>query len=342
MGTNDLTRLRLLRDEAHELFQSRLPYADPLRWLQQVNNVHDSFIQRTIHLSEKMLIDRGMGPPPLSYAIVLFGSGGREEQTLWSDQDNGLIYEDPPDGGLEEAERYFRMLGDNIVNGLTVLGYPPCDGKVVCSNPLWLKSADQWKQSMRQWFADPHWEHARYLLILADMRCIYGNSILVDNLKRHFSSLVTRHRSVLGNFLHNTLHHKVLLNFFGRIIEEPYGEDAGAVDLKYGAYIPIVNCIRLLTIIAGLTAASSAERLEQLCRAGIVTHDQLHSWRRALMIIIRLRSMASFQAEDGLYSSRGKIKLKCLPKPYRHQLIDALRVCKKLQRFVHKEIKNRI
>ena len=41
-----------------------------------------------------MLEDEGFGKPPVPYAFILFGSGGRSEQTLWSDQDNGLIYEE--------------------------------------------------------------------------------------------------------------------------------------------------------------------------------------------------------------------------------------------------------
>ena len=60
------------------------------------------------------------------------------------------------------------------------------------------------------------------------------------------------------------MHHKISLGVFGHLITERYGEDAGGFDIKYGAYIPIVNGIRLLAIQAGILATSTLERIKQL------------------------------------------------------------------------------
>lgn len=180
--------------------------------------------------------------------FILFGSGGRSEQTLWSDQDNGLVYGESEKHQEEEVEEYFIKLVDCILQGLDALGYPPCEGNVVSSNKQWRKPLTAYTQMMLEWLQEPEWENIRYLLIMADMRCIYGSQNLVDQLRGTILTYVQENSSVLNYLLSNTLHHKISLGVFGQLITERYGEDAGGFDIKYGAYIPIVNGIRLLAI----------------------------------------------------------------------------------------------
>ena len=41
------------------------------------------------------LLEKEMGPPPVSYCWLLMGSEGRREQTFLTDQDNAIVYADP-------------------------------------------------------------------------------------------------------------------------------------------------------------------------------------------------------------------------------------------------------
>ena len=45
-----------------------------------------------------------LGPPPAEFAFLALGSQGRSEQTLVSDQDNAILYADPPAEQAAEAE----------------------------------------------------------------------------------------------------------------------------------------------------------------------------------------------------------------------------------------------
>ena len=55
------------------------------------------------------------GPPPCDFAFIIMGSEGRNEQTLKTDQDNAIIYEDlEDDEQREEAGRYFLDLAADI------------------------------------------------------------------------------------------------------------------------------------------------------------------------------------------------------------------------------------
>jgi CBS domain-containing protein len=338
----NFAELRLLRDQVHEMMQVQPLLSNPIQWHLQLNDMHDWLIQRCITLSEKMMEAEGYGSPPVPYVFVLFGSGGRKEQTLWSDQDNGLIYELTEFQDAEKVSAYFAALTRCIVESLMVLGYPPCEGEVICSNHSWRKSIIEWKQVVQGWLDEPNWEHIRYLLIIEDMRAVYGETWLTVELKKFLALYIRENGLVLESLLKNTLHRKASLGFFGQLLTERYGEDAGGVDIKYGSYIPIVNGIRLLAIHAGIMESSTLERIEKLLEFKMVSHDQAEDWKRALALNLALRSVTPFQVEEGMYSSRGKLSVKLLSKKSRQELKFALHVGIELQKYVQRIVQDEI
>ncbi|OCT11974.1 hypothetical protein A8709_29375 [Paenibacillus pectinilyticus] len=334
--------MRITRDQVHEMFREHLLFSYTPEIGQLINQVHDALIQRTVLLAEQLLEDEGYGKPPVAYAFVLLGSGGRREQTLWSDQDNGLIYEESESHTQEQLDAYFDRLASYILRGLDILGYPPCEGNVISSNPQWRKSLTSYTDMMMGWFLEPDWENVRYLLIMADMRCMYGSNELVIKLKQAFLAYVHENPSVLKYLLSNTLHHKISLGIFGHLITERYGEDAGGVDIKYGAYIPIVNGIRLLAIQAGIQATSTVERIQQLRMNAVVSEQLAADWEWSFAVALRLRDMTPFQLEDEKYTTRGKLTAEQLTKETRAALKQCLRTGMELQKYVSKSIESHI
>ncbi|NQX68138.1 hypothetical protein HQN90_18595 [Paenibacillus alba] len=330
--------MRITRDQVHEMIREHLLFSHSPALGRQVNQIHDALIHRTIELSEHILEDEGFGKPPVPYAFILFGSGGRSEQTLWSDQDNGLIYEDSEHHSEDELEAYFNKLVACILQGLEMLGYPPCEGNVVSSNKQWRKSFSDYMDMVLAWFQEPEWENVRYLLILADMRSIYGAQALVHRLRTGFLDYVREHPSILNDLLSNTLHHKISLGVFGHLITERYGEDAGGFDIKYGAYIPIVNGIRLLAIQAGLHTSSTVERINQLKGDSHIPESLANDWQRAFDVALKLRDLTPFQVENELYTTRGKLSAEQLTKEIKQELKECLRTGIELQKFVKKTI----
>jgi CBS domain-containing protein len=340
--TEKFDDMRTIRDQVHEMIQEHLLFAHSLELHVQINQFHDALIKRTIHLAQNKLEERGLGSPPVPYAFMLFGSGGRSEQTLWSDQDNGFIYEDSETYSAEELESYFSELIACILGGLEILGYPPCQGNVIAGNAQWRKSYSAYSRMMLDWFQAPEWENVRYLLILADMRSIYGDANLVARLKEEFNAYVKNHPIILQALLSNTLHHKVSMGIFGQLITERYGEDAGGVDIKYGAYIPIVNGIRLLAIRACVEASSTLERLSSLISANIVPEHSGEDWRKAFIIALKHRDLTPFQLENDLYSTRGKLKAEQLNRESRQELKFCLHTGIEIQKFVSKAVEIQI
>lgn len=338
-----LQELRALRDQVNEEFGRRLLFADALEWNREVNECHDALIRRVIVLSEERLEEEQGKAAPLPYAFLLFGSGGRGEQTLWSDQDNGLIYADPSSADQRmEAERYFTELAVRITEGLEAVGYPPCHGQVICTNEQWRKPLQGYRQMVNEWMQEPDWEHVRYLLITVDARTVYGDEALGRALIEEIYRYTAARPAILEHMLRNTLHHKVSIGVFGQLIKERYGEDAGGVDVKYGAYIPIVNGIRLLAVEGGIRRSSTEERIKSLIAGGHISEEIGHDWLEALTLALKLRSMTPYQIEEGRYVTRGKLTADQLTKERVTELKQCLRIGTDLQKYVKKSIPKEI
>lgn len=333
---DQLLQLRRIRDRfQHAIQPAEQTWSESSSVAQYnacINELHDALISRTIKIAERSMTGEGLGPPPVSYCYLLLGSAGRSEQTLASDQDSALIYADHE--SADEVKMYFLAFAQKIVTMLTELGYPPCEGKVQSDQRLWCQSETEWIDQLNHWFSDASWESVRYLLIVADGRCIAGSSLLQERVRASYEQGIIQHPHILERMIDNTLHHKVLLGMLGQFITDRYGEAAGSIDVKYGAYIPMVNSIRWLALRANIRETSTLSRLEQLYQQGIITENDYVSYRDAFLQILALRLMAGFHTENNQYKGNSKLYLSKIDKREKRKLKHNLKLGKKMQRLV--------
>ena len=110
----------------------------------------DAIIKRTIELSINQI-----GNPPVNFAFVCLGSEGRKEESLYTDQDNAIIYENVAADNNESIQNYFLKLGELVCNALDTIGYSFCRGNIMAKNPQWCKSLYVWDNYFRSWIATP-------------------------------------------------------------------------------------------------------------------------------------------------------------------------------------------
>jgi len=340
-ATEDAQVLHGLRNQVHKHMEAVLETRPIGQFYEQLNEVHDAVISRAISLSEAKMARLGKGSPPVPYAYLLFGSGGREEQTMSSDQDSGIIYADPMSDSAA-VRQYFEELSICIVDHLQAAGYPPCEGNVISSNPEWRLSLSEWKGKLEGWFGEPVWEAVRYLLIIADGRCVYGDKRLADEMKKDFYNDVLKHPHIERRMLDNTMRHKMLIGIFGQFLMEQYGEEAGSLDIKYGAYIPMVNAIRLLSVQMGIRDTSTMDRIARLVELGKFSAEDGAAYESAFSFFMRLRMLATWGLESGMYASSGKLAGRMLTKEMKAELKSHLKVGKRLQQIVFKETMGRL
>lgn len=302
-------------------------------WVRQVNEMHDAISTKAVQLCERGMVEDGFGSPPVPYAFIAFGSMGRLESTLWSDQDNGMIVSDEVN---ESKEVYFATFGTRLSDMLERLGYCKCEGKVMCSEPLWRQEATAWKKQLEEWSSDYSWEPIRHLIIVSDMRHIAGDVSLSRQWKECFSAVFLKNPGLAGAVLRNTVKHKATLNVLGQIVTERFGEHAGDFDIKYGCYIPLVNSVRFMALQQGVIETSTLKRLEKLAPLE-ASFPLLDSCLRAFLIALQFRNTTPYEEKNGLLASSGympvqQLKQRVLWYELRESLTAVRRVHRALQR----------
>ncbi|RUS47737.1 DUF294 nucleotidyltransferase-like domain-containing protein [Cohnella sp. AR92] len=341
-GAGDPDSLRKIREEEQIRLRANLSSSPVIELVGDLNELHDFLIGKALKLAEIEMARLGHGAPPVPYAYLLFGSGGRREQTFSSDQDSGLIYNDPQNEAEALAyENYFQTLAQIAVGYLIDIGYPPCEGNVIASNPEWCLPISAWERKLDAWFEEPTWENVRYLLIVADGRLVGGDKELGARWNNRFYRDFLGTPVIARRMMENTLRHKVLVGVFGQLLTERYGELAGSLDIKYGAYIPMVNVFRLLAVHAGLKETSTIGRIRALEKAEILSPREAKESVEAFELILKLRLKAVTKDENGQWVGTGVLPVADLKREWKVPLKKALKLGRKLQRQVEKEMRYR-
>lgn len=302
------------------------------RWMLRVNAMHDLIAQTAVQICEAQMKEAGFGPPPCAYSFIVFGSAGRMEATLWSDQDNGLIVEGEPDVANNQ---YFKDFGAMLSDILEEVGYEKCEGKVMCSEPMWRKTLPEWKRQLEGWANQLEWEPIRYLIISSDMRHVAGSTELSAEWLKALHHCFVDNEKLSTAVLRNTVRHKATLNLLGQVLTERFGDYAGGFDIKYGVYIPLLNIVRHLSLLHGISESSTLERIKIL--------DEMHKYqhlediRRAFLTALRLRVNTPYSTENGLltssdYVAESDLKNKQLMSELRESLLLVRRLHRALQR----------
>lgn len=246
-----------------------------------LSSVSDAATRRLIQLAEEEL-----GPPPVPYAWLGFGSQGRGEQAIGSDQDNALLLNDAFEACHAD---YFAALADRVCNGLAVAGYRLCPGEIMASNPKWRQTLSAWRRIFEGWITAPTSSALMHASIFFDLRCISGDPGLVGQLQAFFLPLTRDNSIFIACLCENVMQHTPPLGFFRTFLLEKSGDHAKTLDLKHRGVIPIVDIARLNALAAGIDRIGTLGRLEALAEAGAMTRRDARGLADAYQYISRLR-----------------------------------------------------
>ena len=124
-----------------------------------------------------------MGEPPAEFAFLALGSEGRREQTLVTDQDNAIVFEDVPNEKFSEVNRYFLYFGKKINLWLDKIGYQYCQGEVMAGNPQWCQPISRWKKYFSDWINQKSQDGVLGVAVFFDFRIVYGSEKYADELR---------------------------------------------------------------------------------------------------------------------------------------------------------------
>lgn len=288
------------------------------------SSLNDALVRRLCKLAESDL-----GPAPCPYAWLVFGSEGRMEQALLTDQDNALAYADD----TLAAKEYFARFAARVVGDLVRAGFPPCPGGCMATN--WNKPLAAWEDTVRGWIYEPTPDNLMVSSIFFDFRAVAGTLDVAS-----LDDLVA---GAAGNQLFMAHLARVSLRFkppLGLFQQIQATDDK--VDLKKRGIASVVAAARVYGLEAGTRARPTRERLEAAIEAGVVSRDLgqtlIETYR--FLLQLRLRRQLDMLAAGG--QPDNDVDLKALSSLQRRHLKDAFGAIREMQGAVARRYRTNV
>ncbi|MEN7548406.1 DUF294 nucleotidyltransferase-like domain-containing protein [Rapidithrix thailandica] len=229
-----------------------------------------------------------MGAPPAKFVFMVLGSEGRKEQTLKTDQDNAIIYEDKANEQRELVREYFLKFASLVSERLDYIGFSFCKGGLMAKNPKWTHSLSHWKRNYVSWINQSVPETVMNIATFFDCRYIYGEVKIMQELQEYLRQELDK---PLDRFLYhmanNALQYEPPLTFFNSIRTFTKGSQK-VFNLK-NAMTPIVDLVRVYALKYMIFKTNTGERLEALKEKGVFSEKEFSELIQAYYYLMSLR-----------------------------------------------------
>jgi CBS domain-containing protein len=261
--------------------------------------------------------------------LMLMGSEGRGEQTVRTDQDNGLLLA----GRVPEAE--LARFREDFSGALQRAGFPPCPGNVMVRNPVWSQLIDDFLVQLRRWVQARTPDAAMNIAIFWDAVAVAGNPAPLARAKSALVEMMRGEQVVIARFAH-------LIETFAApnvgllgSLMVSVGLSTDEIDIKRSGSFPVVHGVRTLTIDHGITAESTAARIAALVEARHLDAEFGTELLGALRVFMEFRLRAQLEAKRrGTPEREAVVRLGQLSATDRDLLRDGLRIVRQFRDLI--------
>lgn len=238
-----------------------------------LSETHLAIQRRSVELTLGELETDGRGTPPVGYALIIMGSGGRREMMLDPDQDNGLILADHPKERAKEIDDWFQHFGERLNVNLDRVGYVLCPGDIMARNPLYRKSLSEWKEQITRMTRNPNEKIARWSNIVFDFKSQYGDDSLARELRAHLNDCIRENPGLLKFMTDDDAQGQAPINWFNRLVTTDKEDGSEIVDVKRNGMRIVANGARIMALKWGIDACNTTDRIDALVRKGALSED---------------------------------------------------------------------
>jgi len=229
-----------------------------------------------------------LGPPPAAFTFIVFGSEGREEQTLHTDQDNAIIYEDLSAEREESTRAYFLAMGEKVCSWLNDAGYVFCKGNNMAMNPELCQPVTVWKKYFGTWVYSASGEDLLRTKIFFDFRLAYGDESIANELKSYLAKVITENNRFLQFLARDILNMVPPIGRFGKFVVASSGDNRGGFDIKK-AMVPIVDFARIYALKHDIKATNTLKRLDALRDLKVLTELNHQEMIQSYCFLMQMR-----------------------------------------------------
>jgi CBS domain-containing protein len=282
-----------------------------------------------------------LAPDELKQKSCLFvmGSEGRGEQTVRTDQDNGLILSEAVDPAVLDR---FRA---DFTAALERFGFPPCPGNVMVRNPLWSRRLADFVDQFRSWIILPDADSHMNVAIFYDSAAVAGHSTLLDTARQTLVDMVRGEKAYLTHFARAIDSFSTPIGVFNQLVAKE-GETGDALDLKKGGIFPIVHGIRALALEQGILETSTSKRIGLISAWGVFDSDFARELRQSFHFLMDMQLAAKLAAQarkagtrvegEAAATAHGLIRPHELSSIQRDLLRETLHVVKQFREIVRR------
>lgn len=292
---------------------------------QLIATLNDTLSRRVI-----TVVQRDHDLSDMRWCWLSFGSEGRQEQTVSTDQDNGLLF--VANGHTDAKAAQLRLLpfATQVNELLGRCGFPLCKGGIMAGNPRWCLSAEEWRRQFGDWMSNTDPEALLHSVIFFDFRPLAGDDTLATALRGFLNELAVTNRRFLRQLAQYALENKAPLGIISDFVTEEADDGSAFIDLKKSGSRLFVDAARVFALSAGVASTNTSQRLQVSGRALKAAEEDIDSAVDAFHFIQQLRLRAQLDGNaDGEHGNR------CVPAELneidRRILKESLRQARKLQ-----------
>ena len=255
-----------IRGEIGQLVERMLAHgASSTQITHIITLLNDHTVCRVIELT---LAEKG--DPGVPFSWLCFGSEGRREQTLYTDQDNGILFE--AKDAVEAAEIRGRLLplAQQINQSLALCGFSLCKGNIMAGNPELCLSRAEWARRFAAFIREATPENLLGSSIYFDLRVVWGDEQGGDFLRQNVLDQVADNRLFQRMLAENALRQRPPVGRFREFVLTRKSGEKATLDLKVQGLTPFVDGARLLALANGIHANNTLERLRQLVAKEVI------------------------------------------------------------------------
>ncbi|MBD8237808.1 putative nucleotidyltransferase substrate binding domain-containing protein [Pseudomonas fluorescens] len=255
-----------IRGEIGQLVERMLAHgASSTQITHIITLLNDHTVRRVIELT---LAEKG--DPGVPFSWLCFGSEGRREQTLYTDQDNGILFE--ARDAVEAAEIRGRLLplAQQINQSLALCGFSLCKGNIMAGNPELCLSRAEWARRFAAFIREATPENLLGSSIYFDLRVVWGDEQGCEHLRQSVLDQVADNRLFQRMLAENALRQRPPVGRFREFVLTRKSGEKATLDLKVQGLTPFVDGARLLALANGIHANNTLERLRQLVAKEVI------------------------------------------------------------------------
>jgi CBS domain-containing protein len=289
-----------------------------------ISTLNDALVRQVLNIEETRFELQG-----LRWSWLAFGSEGRYEQTISSDQDNGLIFE----GGVDSPDAIRARLlpfAQAVNRALDACGFPLCKGNIMAGNPNWCLSAKEWRERFDQWIANTDPQALLSAVIFFDFRSLYGSEDLAHSLRQHLLATAVGNSRFQQQLAQYALETPPPLGLISDFVTDDDGEGRGTINLKKSGARLFTDSARVLALAAGVAHTNTVQRLRQAAVKLQIPAGEVDAFVEGFYFLQTLRLRGQV-ATDPANRDPNRINPSSLNEVDRRILKESLRQLRKLQ-----------